>query len=173
MLNLEQRFSGVIEVQRPAPCKSNLCQVLAGQLGIETAVRHDHVGGIPTAARRSQVLHYDGLDAGAHLRGVEPGRDFPFESVLVHLQALAETVNPHVPPAAATEMWKWIVNSPCGKRLKAEDRRWIDLFEAIGRRDAGDMVIGVAFMRHHRIWMSYASQVLFLGPLVDRQASAP
>jgi predicted aspartyl protease len=40
-------------------------------------------------------------------------------------------------------------------------------------RDAGDMVIGVAFMRHHRIWMSYASQVLFLGPLVDRQASAP
>ncbi len=66
--------------------------------------------------------------------------DFPFTAVLIHLTALAEAVNPHVPPAAATEMWEWIARSPCAKRLTPEDRRWIDLFQAIGRRDAGDMV---------------------------------
>jgi hypothetical protein len=61
--------------------------------------------------------------------------DYPFAAVLPHLQTVAQQVNPHIPPAAASEMWQWIARSPCGKRLSPEQRRWLDLFEAIGRRD--------------------------------------
>jgi hypothetical protein len=49
-------------------------------------------------------------------------------------------VNPHLPPAAASEIWAWIARSPCGKRLTPAQRGWIDLFDSIGRRDARAMV---------------------------------
>jgi len=66
--------------------------------------------------------------------------NYPFAEVLPYLDFLSETANPHLPPAAASEMWSWIANSPCGKRLGAAERSWIDLFGAIGRRDPRAMV---------------------------------
>jgi hypothetical protein len=73
--------------------------------------------------------------------------DSSFAAVLAHLQSVAQLVNPHVPPEAASEMWQWIARSPCGKRLSAAQKRWLDLFESIGRRDARAMVAdGVAVL---------------------------
>jgi len=67
--------------------------------------------------------------------------DVSFDALLPYLQAIAQNVNPHVPPAAASQMWAWIAGSPCGKRLAAADRAWIDLFASIGQRDAPAMVV--------------------------------
>ena len=66
--------------------------------------------------------------------------DFPFAYAFPQLEELAEGANPHLPPAAAGDLWMSIARSPCGKRLKPEEKRWIDLFESIGRRDVPGMI---------------------------------
>ncbi|MBC8024289.1 MAG: hypothetical protein H7Y14_14285, partial [Burkholderiales bacterium] len=66
--------------------------------------------------------------------------DLPFAVILAYLHQVAQYVNPHITPAAAHDMWAWIAASPCGKRLKPEERRWIDLFDSIGRRDVEGMI---------------------------------
>jgi spermidine synthase len=103
--------------------------------------------------------------------------DFPFAAVMPYLQAVAETVNPHVPPAAAHEMWQWIARSPCGKRLSAGERRWIDLFDAIGRRDVPGMVTnGQAVLEDEKGQASAATEIAVLaaavGMVCEGQAKA-
>jgi len=63
-----------------------------------------------------------------------------FQSILPHLHAVSQHVNPNVTPEAATQMWAWIANSPCGRKLSAAERKWLDLFASIGRRDPVAMV---------------------------------
>jgi len=58
-----------------------------------------------------------------------------FQSVLPHLHTVAQHVNPNVTPEAASQMWTWLMNSPCGRKLAPADRKWLELFESIGRRD--------------------------------------
>ncbi len=73
--------------------------------------------------------------------------DSSFEAMLAHLQVVAQLVNPHIPPEATSELWQWIARSPCGKGLSAAQKRWLDLFASIGRRDARAMVAnGVAVL---------------------------
>jgi spermidine synthase len=73
--------------------------------------------------------------------------DSSFEAMLPQLQVVAHLVNPHIPPEAASELWQWIARSPCGKGLSAAQKRWVDLFASIGRRDARAMVAnGVAVL---------------------------
>jgi predicted membrane-bound spermidine synthase len=70
--------------------------------------------------------------------------DPDFRVMLQHFNAIAQQVNPNVPPEAAAEMWKWIGASPCARKLDAGQRRWLDLFASIGMRDA------VAMAEHGR-----------------------
>ena len=62
-----------------------------------------------------------------------------FEVILPYLHSVAQYVNPHITSEGAAEVWSWIARSPCGRKLDAADRRWLDLFEAIGRRDPAAM----------------------------------
>ncbi|HEX4883825.1 MAG TPA: spermidine synthase [Casimicrobiaceae bacterium] len=48
-------------------------------------------------------------------------------------------VNPHLGPAGAGAVWSAVRAAPCASRLDAVDRRWLDLFEAVGARDAERM----------------------------------
>jgi len=66
--------------------------------------------------------------------------DFTFSTVHPHLQTLAESVNPQITAAGAAQMWAWIAASPCGRKLSANDRKWIELYTAIARREPRAMV---------------------------------
>lgn len=48
-------------------------------------------------------------------------------------------VNPHLGHAAAGRVWSSIRSAPCANRLTGNDRAWLDLFEAVGARDAEEM----------------------------------
>src|SRR5690606_28951829 len=63
-----------------------------------------------------------------------------FPEALPSLVAVAEVVNPRLAPEAATKVWRSVAESPCAQRLPPDQRAWIELFEAIGARDAARMV---------------------------------
>jgi len=52
---------------------------------------------------------------------------------------VARSVNAALPAAEASAVWSSFERSVCVKRLAAEDRRWIELFAAVGARDAARM----------------------------------
>jgi hypothetical protein len=90
-----------------------------------------------------------------------------FGDVLPYMQAIAQNTNPHLPPAAASEIWAWIAHSPCGKRLKPAQRQWIDLFDSIGRRDPRSMVEnGNAVLEHSGGPASPATEIAMLATSV-------
>jgi predicted membrane-bound spermidine synthase len=62
-----------------------------------------------------------------------------FEHMLPSFIEVAELVNARLSAQAASEVWKRISQSPCARSLPANERSWLDLFDAIGRRDAGRM----------------------------------
>jgi hypothetical protein len=66
--------------------------------------------------------------------------DLTFEQALPSLVAVASAANPALPPAAAASLWRGVAGSPCGRKLDTAQRRWLELFEAIGARDAQRMV---------------------------------
>jgi hypothetical protein len=49
-------------------------------------------------------------------------------------------VNPSLHPEAASRVWRAIAAAPCGRKLAEGERRWLELLEAIGARDAQRMV---------------------------------
>jgi len=52
------------------------------------------------------------------------------------LDHVARLVNTYLPKERATEVWAKLRASPCSAKLSASDRAWIDLYSAIGARDA-------------------------------------
>jgi hypothetical protein len=52
------------------------------------------------------------------------------------LDHVARLVNTYLPKERATEVWAKLRASPCSAKLAASDRAWIDLYSAIGARDA-------------------------------------
>ena len=56
-----------------------------------------------------------------------------------HLLAVAETVNTGLHPRVAGELWQRLGESPCARALPAGDRVWLELFAAVGARDAARM----------------------------------
>ena len=99
---------------------------------------HDAViGGAPVALDP----HFGNFLHSAYVvHGWAMACNVPFSGMLPYLHSIAQNVNPHITPEAASEVWKWIGASPCGRRLGPDDRRWLDLFESIGRRDPAAMV---------------------------------
>ena len=55
------------------------------------------------------------------------------------LYQVAKTINPLLSREEGRELWETIERSPCLKQLDADQRRWIQLFSAVGRRDGEAM----------------------------------
>ncbi|HEY7674329.1 MAG TPA: hypothetical protein VH867_03810 [Burkholderiales bacterium] len=67
-------------------------------------------------------------------------RDPERSDIWLHsLYQLARTFNPLLSAAEAGSLWDRIQGSPCSARLRPEERRWIDMLSAVGRRDAPQM----------------------------------
>ena len=55
------------------------------------------------------------------------------------LLGVATLVNVHLPTAEAGQVWAAVRAAPCWVTLGAEDRAWLELFAAVGARDAAAM----------------------------------
>lgn len=55
------------------------------------------------------------------------------------MREVAAFVNPHLSPAEAGKLWSAVRTSPCVHRLTPEEAQWLDLYEAVGARDASRM----------------------------------
>jgi spermidine synthase len=55
------------------------------------------------------------------------------------LYSLARTLNPLLSPAEAGAVWDRLMAAPCSRALSTEQRAWLALFQAVGRRDAQTM----------------------------------
>jgi predicted membrane-bound spermidine synthase len=53
---------------------------------------------------------------------------------------VARSLNPYLPAAEAGRVWDRIRSAPCAGSLRAYQRDWIDLYAAVGARDAARMV---------------------------------
>ena len=70
-----------------------------------------------------------------------------FEHLLPSFAALADATNARLAPEVAGELWQRIAGSACARGLSPADRRWLELFEAVARRDAARMAaIGLAIL---------------------------
>lgn len=67
--------------------------------------------------------------------------DLAFEQVLPSMLAVAEAANPRLNPDVAARMWRWVADSPCGRKLDPAQARWLELLDAIARRDSTAMVV--------------------------------
>ena len=65
--------------------------------------------------------------------------DLAFEQMIPALTVVAQSTNPYLQPEAARRMWRAIDESPCGRRLDATQKSWMNLFHAIAMRDAAAM----------------------------------
>lgn len=62
------------------------------------------------------------------------------QDVWLHsLWRIAEVVNPGLPPRQAGEIWSRIAAAPCHAGLEKYQQQWIELFQAVGARDAARM----------------------------------
>ena len=62
------------------------------------------------------------------------------EDVWLHsLWRLAANMNPSLPPEQAGMVWKRVMDVPCYAGLEKYQRQWIELFRAVGARDAVPM----------------------------------
>jgi hypothetical protein len=62
------------------------------------------------------------------------------EDVWLHaLWRLAANMNPSLPPEQAGMVWKRVTDVPCYEGLEKYQRQWIELFRAVGARDAVHM----------------------------------
>jgi hypothetical protein len=61
-----------------------------------------------------------------------------FQDMLPNFLATAGA-SPHLPPAAAADMWRRIAASPCARRASEADRAWFSLFIAVAARDPDAM----------------------------------
>lgn len=87
---------------------------------------------------------------------LEPGLIRP---VLDHV---ARLVNSYLPKERATEVWEKLRASPCRDKVAASDRSWIDLYSAIGARDASRVAQLAAAMLEREPRMAAESRAYVL-----------
>jgi len=86
-----------------------------------------------------------------------------FRQVLPAMIDVARVVSPNLDTALATETWKPVVHSPCVAGVEPQDRAWLDLFDAVARRDAAAMkAAGMASLSTYRGVPSAISEYAFL-----------
>lgn len=62
-----------------------------------------------------------------------------FDRILPSFVNVAEVLNPHLDPDAAMQVWRALGDSPCAKTLTPPQKRWLELFRDVARRDAAAM----------------------------------
>lgn len=87
--------------------------------------------GIPTDLEKNLEL--------SKMRGLDCIDAKSFDVWVQALFQVARTVNAMLDPAEADAIWSRFENAPCFKRLEPDDRTWVALFRAVGRRDAAEM----------------------------------
>ncbi len=65
--------------------------------------------------------------------------DITFEQMIPSLTLLAQTTNPYLDAATSRGMWKWVSASACGRKIAADEKRWMELYQAVGDRNAAGM----------------------------------
>src|SRR5688572_2565721 len=74
-----------------------------------------------------------------------------FTGLLPSAVALAGTINPHLPSAAALDVWHRLERPPCSGRVTETERRWLKLLAAVAGRDAAAMAqFGSAVLEERR-----------------------
>jgi spermidine synthase len=96
----------------------------------------------PAGARPTDSLT-EPREMGAELVRLWAGcrSDLAFEQVLPSMFVVAEIANPRLNPEVAARIWRWVADSPCGRKLEPAQARWLEMLEAIARRDATAMVL--------------------------------
>lgn len=85
--------------------------------------------GIPAQLQKDlELVQMRGLDC------VDPGKT---DMWVRSATGVARSVNSGLPKADAAAVWSTFETADCAKRLPDEDRRWLELFAAIGARDPG------------------------------------
>jgi predicted membrane-bound spermidine synthase len=132
-------------------------------VGEAWAVRDD-VLGTGRARAPAEKASVPELSARAVRSWARDCRDGPaFERILPSLVVVAESVNPHLHPAVAGEVWQRLGESPCAKALPEAQRRWLDLFAAVAQRDPARMVpLGAMLLDSTGGAISPASEYAFL-----------
>ena len=87
--------------------------------------------GIPTDLEKNLEL--------SKMRGLDCIDAKNFDVWVQSLFQVARTVNAVLDPAEADAIWSRFEGAPCFKRLEQDDRAWVALFRAVGRRDAAAM----------------------------------
>jgi len=73
--------------------------------------------------------------------------DFDFAQVFSAMLRVAMVANPQLPAAEDSRIWNRLLQSRCMAGLDAGKRRWVQLFDAVGRRDASAMAsVGSAIL---------------------------
>ncbi len=87
--------------------------------------------GIPTDLEKNLEL--------SKMRGLDCIDAKSFDVWVQSLFQVARTVNSALDAAEADAIWSRFERAPCFKRLERDDRAWVALFRAVGRRDAAAM----------------------------------
>jgi predicted membrane-bound spermidine synthase len=87
--------------------------------------------GIPTDLEKNLEL--------SKMRGLDCVEAKSFDVWVQSLFQVARAVNPALEPADADAIWSRFERAPCYKRLERDERTWVALFRAVGRRDAAAM----------------------------------
>jgi hypothetical protein len=87
--------------------------------------------GIPTDLEKNLEL--------SKMRGLDCIDAKSFDVWVQSLFQVARAVNSALEPADADAIWSRFEGAPCFKRLNRDDRTWVALFRAVGRRDAAAM----------------------------------
>ena len=89
--------------------------------------------------------------------------DLRFEQMLPSLTVLAQATNPYLDREEAKNVWRWISESSCGRKATPEERRWVELYHAVGARDAATMAVtGNALLQSHTGPATETSEFAFL-----------
>lgn len=88
----------------------------------------------------------------------------------------AAEMNPVLSPHDAVSLWRNLADRPCAKRLPDVERMWIDLFVAVGARDA-DRMAEIAqklldIPTNTQMQQVYLYNVALTGQLADKQFAA-
>jgi hypothetical protein len=95
----------------------------------------------PTAESREHAARLIALWAGSCNAAI------PFNRMVPTLVTTAHAVNTHLAAKPAGEVWDRVARSPCAAKLTPFERAVLDLFAAVGRRDAQKMVeLGAAVL---------------------------
>jgi len=86
-----------------------------------------------------------------------------FVQVLPAMVDVARVLTPNLDASLAAAAWKPVVGSPCAASILPADRAWLDLFDAVARRDAATMqTSGLGALATYRGIPSTMSEYAFL-----------